>query len=167
MTKIRAAFDLTISARVGRPHVKFLNAQLLRARAMLKSELVELSVALVGDATMSRLHREFLGISGPTDVITFPLEHDSQGRVLSGEVVVCVAEAKRVARRHGIEVRHELLLYALHGMLHLSGFDDRTQAGFAKMHRTEDRILKRLGIGPVFATSARTARCIPADSDGL
>ncbi len=46
--------------------------------------------------------------------------------------------------------RNEVLLYALHGMLHLSGFDDRTDADFRKMHRMEDRLLARLGIGPVF-----------------
>ena len=51
-----------------------------------------------------------------------------------------------------------LLLYALHGMLHLCGFDDRTAAGFKRMHGTEDRILTRLGVGPVFAPAGKPAR---------
>jgi probable rRNA maturation factor len=163
----RPAFDVVIAAKIGAAHAAFLDTQLRRARGMVKSKLVELAVALVDHATMSRLHRQYMGILGPTDVLTFPLDHDSKGKVLSGEVVVCVTEAERAARRRKIPLQHELLLYALHGMLHLSGFDDKTQAGFAKMHRTEDSILKRLGVGPVFATEAPTAHGILADSDGL
>jgi hypothetical protein len=52
-------------------------------------------------------------------------------------------------------VERELLLYALHGMLHLAGFDDRTARGFATMHRTEDDILTRLGVGPVFSAPGK------------
>jgi rRNA maturation RNase YbeY len=97
------------------------------------------------------LHEQFLGIGGPTDVLTFELDHDARGRVVAGEVVVCVPYAKLEARRRGVAVEKELLLYALHGMLHLCGFDDRTGRDFAIMHRREDEILKKLGVGTVFA----------------
>jgi probable rRNA maturation factor len=100
---------------------------------------------------MAELHEQFLHITGPTDVLTFPLETDSLGRVTAGEVVVCVPEARRRARVEGVPVERELLLYALHGMLHLAGFDDRTAPDFATMHRTEDDILTQLGVGPVFS----------------
>jgi rRNA maturation RNase YbeY len=106
---------------------------------------------------MADLHEQFLSISGPTDVLTFPLESDGRGRVIAGEVVVCVPEARRRAKAEGVGVDRELLLYALHGMLHLSGFDDRTDAGFAAMHRTEDKILTAIGVGPVFAPAAAPA----------
>jgi len=79
------------------------------------------------------------------------LEHDARGRVVAGEVVVCVPYAVREAARRGVEARKEVLLYALHGMLHLCGFDDRTQRDFVRMHQREDDILKRLGVGAVFA----------------
>ena len=104
---------------------------------------------------MSRLHRQFLQKSGPTDVLTFELEHDETGNVTSGEVVICVPEAARQARRRRVPMERELLLYALHGMLHLSGFEDRTAAGFRAMHRTEDDILTRLGLGAAFAVAPR------------
>jgi probable rRNA maturation factor len=116
----------------------------------LKTPLQELSVALVGDRAMSRIHEQFLGLKGPTDVMSFPLEMDRRGRVVSGEVVVCVAEARRQARRRGIPVWREVLLYALHGLLHLSGFDDRTEADYRNMHLMEDRILMELDIGATF-----------------
>src|SRR4029434_11041288 len=93
---------------------------------------------------------QFLGISGPTDVLTFPLESDSRGRVMAGEVVICVPYAAREAARRKHPVQHELLLYALHGMLHLCGYDDKTPREFRRIHRTEDMILTQLGVGPVF-----------------
>jgi probable rRNA maturation factor len=122
---------------------------------MLITSLTELSIALVNDAKMSQLHEEFLGIPGPTDVLTFELDENEKGSVTSGEVVICVPEAQRQAQQRGSSVERELLLYALHGMLHLSGFDDRTEAGYRKMHRKEDEILTQLGVGPVFAGSTR------------
>jgi len=131
--------------------VAFLRRYLPRARRLLRGPLAELSVALVGDGRMGVLHERFMGIAGPTDVLTFELDHDARGRVVAGEVVVCVPYAVREAARRGVEARKEVLLYALHGMLHLCGFDDRTDRDFAIMHRREDEILKRLGVGIVFA----------------
>ena len=109
---------------------------------------------------MSELHWRFMRVRGPTDVLTFPLDHDPRGRVVSGEVVVCVSEARRRARAEGVAVERELLLYALHGLLHLCGYDDRTADAYRAMHHTEDQILTRLGVGPVFAPTpaARPSR---------
>jgi rRNA maturation RNase YbeY len=143
-------FSLDISASTGKTHVAYLRAHLLRARKMLKTPLQELSLALVGDGRMAELHERFMNIPGPTDVLTFELDHDDNGRVVAGEVVVCVPFALQEAKRTSVPVRKELLLYALHGMLHLCGFDDRNEADFAQMHQREDDILKRLGVGAVF-----------------
>jgi probable rRNA maturation factor len=146
-----AELALEVHARTGRAHVAFVRGKLLGAHALLRPPLREMSLALVGDRRMSDLHERFMGIAGPTVVLTFELEHDGRGRVLAGEVVVCVPHAVREARRSGVAVRKEVLLYALHGMLHLCGFDDRTQRDFVRMHQREDDILKRLGVGAVFA----------------
>ncbi|HEX4795241.1 MAG TPA: rRNA maturation RNase YbeY [Humisphaera sp.] len=143
--------NLSISARTGRQSAAILRRYLPKAHKLLRSPLRELSIALVGDAQMSELHERFMQIPGPTDVLTFPLDLDSAGRAVSGEVVVCVPYATREARKRGIPIEHEILLYALHGLLHLCGFDDRTESDFATMHRREDQILTRLGLGPVFA----------------
>lgn len=129
----------------------FLRRKLYAAHRLLGASQRELSVALVDDATMIQVHKTFLRQARPTDVLSFPLEHDSRGRVLSGEIIICLPQARRRAKELGTRVRDELLLYAIHGMLHLSGFDDRTQREFERMHRTEDRILSRLGVGPVFS----------------
>jgi rRNA maturation RNase YbeY len=151
MTKRDKNLELTISGAASGRYRKFLEWGLSRAHAQLKTRLTELSVALVDDQTMSQLHEQFLGISGPTDVLTFPLDEDSRGRPVGGEVVICISEARRMSRHWKTQVSQELLLYALHGMLHLSGFDDRTPSGYARMHHMEDRILMELGIGAIFA----------------
>jgi probable rRNA maturation factor len=128
----------------------YLQNHLKSAHAILSPPLTELSLALVGDKKMSDLHLQFLNIPGPTDVLTFPLETNAKDKPISGEVVICVPEARRRCRETGIELRKELLLYALHGMLHLCGFDDRTDRQFRRMHAMEDEILTRLGVGRVF-----------------
>jgi probable rRNA maturation factor len=107
---------------------------------------------------MADLHVQFMGIAGPTDVLTFELEHDSRGRCTAGEVVVCVPYAKRTAKQHGTTVERELLLYCLHGLLHLTGHDDRDDISYRKMHAAEDRILTAIGVGPVFAPPPGTPR---------
>jgi probable rRNA maturation factor len=145
-------FELSIHAATGKRYVPFLRKYLRAAHQLLDSALADLSLALVGDARMSLLHKEFMRIEGPTDVLTFPLEFDAAGREISGEIVICVPEAARQAKIRGTRVDCELLLYAIHGMLHLSGFDDRTATAFQRMHRKEDEILVRLGLGSVFKT---------------
>lgn len=156
--KAAPAFELAFSAAAGKSYIPFLSHNLHAARRLLKIPLNQISVALVGDRRMSALHQEFMGIDSPTDVLTFPLEFDRRGRVTGGEIIVCVPEAMRQARRLKTLPQRELVLYALHGMLHLAGFDDRTESGFRIMHRTEDRILTRLGLGPQFARTPNPAR---------
>jgi len=149
---------LEVTAKTGKAFVPFLREKMLAAHQLLRPPLRELSLALVNDSAMSKLHEQFMSIAGPTDVLTFPIDEDKRGRIMAGEVIVCVPEARRQARVMRTTVERELLLYALHGMLHLCSFDDRTAAGFQEMHRTEDQILKRLGVGPVFAPEAPPAR---------
>jgi rRNA maturation RNase YbeY len=145
-------FDLSIHPRTT-PYLPFLRRHLRAARRLIDAPLQHLNVILVGDRQMSDLHHQFMHVKGPTDVMTFPIELDPAGRPLSGEVYVCLPYARREARRRNLPVSHELLLYALHGMLHLAGFDDRTPRRFAQMHEREDQLLTDIGIGPVFATA--------------
>jgi probable rRNA maturation factor len=148
--------SIEITGRTGLAHAAYVSRHLKRAHAILRPPLREFSLALVGDHMMADLHEQFMDVPGTTDVLTFELDHDARGRVTAGEVVVCVPYAIREARRRGVPARDELLLYALHGMLHLCGYDDRTDRDFATMHRREDEILNQLGVGPVFARPMTT-----------
>ena len=145
--------DLTITCDVGEEHADFIARHLAAAAALLDERPDALSVPVVDDETMAELHERFLQIEGPTDVLTFEMARDGAGRVTEGEVLVCLGEAERQieGRRHG--VREELLLYALHGLLHLSGHDDLTDADHARMHAKEDELLEAIGIGALFGNA--------------
>ncbi|MFZ0917984.1 MAG: rRNA maturation RNase YbeY [Candidatus Udaeobacter sp.] len=96
------------------------------------TRLRNVSVWLISDRLMSRLHRQFLGQKGSTDVLTF--QH--------GEIFISVEMAKRNARVFGSSLFRELQLYIVHGLLHLHGLDDRTQPGARRMEKTQEKILR-------------------------
>lgn len=135
----------------------WLSRQVRRAAAAAGVNHGCLSVAVVNDVRMMKLHHQFSGEVGTTDVLTFDLrEAPSSTNQLEGEIVVCFDEAQRQARSHGHTARDEALLYVVHGMLHLMGYDDHDPAAAARMHQREDQILTTIGIGPVYApTHAR------------
>ncbi|MHC4958327.1 MAG: rRNA maturation RNase YbeY [Planctomycetota bacterium] len=97
-------------------------------------------VAIVTDEKMSELHKRFLDIDGPTDVLSFP----------HGEIVVSADTAAREAAERGHDPLHELMLYVVHGALHLAGHDDRSERDRQEMRAAERRVLKELGLGDVF-----------------
>ena len=108
-------------------------------------------VVLVDDRHIAELNERYLGHSGPTDVISFNLSETGQS-VLEGAVVLSTETATREAHRRGHDPVHEALLYAVHGVLHLTGLEDEDDQQAAQMHEMEDRILIEMGIGPVFET---------------
>lgn len=106
-----------------------------------------LSVAVVGDPEMAELHERFLGVRGPTDVLAFPLAPEGAGgpppsEIVIGEVVVSADTAAREAARRSTSLEKELALYAIHGTLHLVGYDDRTAADRRRMRRGERKYLE-------------------------
>jgi len=108
---------------------------------------VALSLAVIGDARMQEVNQASLGHDFPTDVLSFPL---AEAPVLAGEVLVSADTARREATRRGHPAYDELLLYAVHGTLHLLGYDDQGSAQRRRMRRAERAALAALGIQPVF-----------------
>ena len=102
------------------------------------------SLAVVDDPTMARLHEQYLAHQGPTDVLSFLLERE--GDALEGEVVVGASIAKRQAISYGWPAENELLLYVIHGTLHLVGHDDATDEQRAQMRERERACLAQFGI---------------------
>ena len=95
------------------------------------ANFAELSVILVSNRRMAELHRRFLHLPGPTDVITF--QH--------GEIFVSVETARSHARRFGNSLEDETRLYIVHGLLHLHGFDDKDSADAAEMERAQEKLV--------------------------
>ena len=94
-----------------------------------------ISIAIVDDATIAKLHRQFLDDPEPTDVLSFVLERSGQS--LEGEVVVSADTAKTCAPRYDATPEDELLLYVIHGTLHLVGYDDAAPRQRAVMRKKE------------------------------
>ena len=113
---------------------------------------VEISVAVVNDAEISRLHERSLGIAGPTDVLTYPLAETDH--FLCGEIVVSAETAAAAAARQGWSTEDELVLYVIHGMLHLVGYDDHVPADRRLMRAAERRYLRLLGVAPARTRTA-------------
>ncbi|MFN7341479.1 MAG: rRNA maturation RNase YbeY [Opitutia bacterium] len=105
----------------------------------------ELSVAFVGDAEIARVHGEFMDDPTVTDVITFTGEAPAGGEPFAGEIVINVAQARREGPAHGQSAGAELLLYLVHGWLHLAGHRDKSPAQAKTMRRAEARALATLG----------------------
>lgn len=113
---------------------------------------LDLSFAVLDDARMAEVHERHLGRAGPTDVLAFPLV---EAPVLLGEVLVSADTARREATARGHPAYDELLLYAVHGVMHLMGHDDHEEADRRRMRRAERQALAVLGCAPVFSSRKR------------
>ncbi len=112
-------------------------------------------IYLIGDAAMTEMHQRTLGINTTTDVLTFDWRnHTTDRRCLELETLIDRDVARRQARQFHHPVAWEVLLYAIHSLLHVQGYDDRTARQARRIHRREDQILLALGIGPVYAAGA-------------
>lgn len=118
--------------------------------------LSDVSVILVTDDVMAEYNSRFLGRTGPTDVLAFPLEDLRPGRppkldvdgppVHLGDVVIAPAYVGRQSEVHGTSVAEEMSLMLVHGVLHLMGFDHEQDDEAEAMEERERRILGRIGM---------------------
>ena len=142
-----ATLQITVCARDGRPARAPGLARWLAATAPART-CGTVTIVLTGDAAMRRLNREWRGVDRATDVLSFPADDDGprvrgQARHL-GDIVI----ATGVARRQAAAARHaygtELKVLALHGLLHLLGYDHETDEG--QMRRVEARLRRKGGL---------------------
>lgn len=103
-----------------------------------------ISLVIVDDPTIHDLNRQYLDHDYPTDVLSFPLEED--GDRLVGELIVSADTAISNASEYGWAAVNELLLYVVHGTLHLVGYRDKQPAEVTEMRRAEHKYLAELGI---------------------
>jgi rRNA maturation RNase YbeY len=102
----------------------------------------DLAIYIVGTPEMARLNQRFLHHEGSTDVITFAYTDSPQ--LLHGEVFICVDDAIAQARQFRTSWPDEIVRYAIHGILHLQGFDDLRPIARRKMKREENRLLRTI-----------------------
>jgi probable rRNA maturation factor len=105
----------------------------------------EISLAFVDNPTIHRLNQRYLRHDEPTDVLSFPLSEPNASR-LAGELVIGVEVALEQAGNRGHDVQAELVLYVIHGLLHLCGYDDHDDEDRAAMRQRERHYLQQLGL---------------------
>ena len=104
----------------------------------------EVCVAVVDDSQIHMLNLRHLNHDYPTDVLSFLYEASDSS--IDGELIVSSDTARRVGSEHGLREHDELLLYVIHGALHLVGLDDDTEDAQAEMREHERRYLQAFGI---------------------
>ena len=99
-----------------------------------------MTIAIVPDGRVQQLNRRYRRKDAPTDVLSF----SSDERGYLGDVVIAAGVARRQAKQAGHSLQHELRVLALHGLLHLLGYDHERDAG--RMARVEARLRRRGGL---------------------
>ena len=113
-----------------------------------------ITVRFVGAAEGRRLNRDFRGRDYPTNVLTF-VYSAARGGALEGDIVLCAPVIAREARAHGVARRARYAHLAVHGALHLQGYDHERGRDAARMEAREGAILARLGFGDPYGRLAR------------
>lgn len=160
---------ISVSVVDEQSHVRLPRARIVEAvRTALESGGVRrarMTVAVIDDAHIRRLNRRFLNHDEPTDVLSFPMGRSRRG--VEGEIVVSAERAAAAAEQYGWTPEEELLLYIIHGALHLAGFDDAAPRQQSQMRRQEALCLKRLGISMPSAAKGQGRKRNRRRSDSL
>ena len=106
----------------------------------------DVSVALVDNAYIRVLNREYRGVDQPTDVLAFPMEPEetTAGEPALGDIVISVERAREQAREFKHPLRREVALLCVHGLLHLLGYEDETEAGASAMWSKQKELLEKI-----------------------
>ena len=105
----------------------------------------ELNVVFIDNKTIKQINNTFLRHNYATDVLSFSYDEPSFKNNVKGEIIVSVEMAGKLSRRYGYEVEGEIVLYLVHGLLHLLGYDDKRKKDAKKMHQREGELLSALG----------------------
>jgi probable rRNA maturation factor len=143
------------------PHVETFLERVLQAAADYEDiEGYQVAVTLVDDARIHELNREYRGIDRPTDVLSFALQEQGEGEPefdielepdadfvdSLGDIVISVETCKRQAQEYGHSIERELAFLAVHGFLHLIGYDHETAEEEQDMFRRQEEILQSVGL---------------------
>ena len=133
---------------------KVINHVLIKAAEVYEiSPQTEVSVLLTDNETIHVINREYRGKDMPTDVLSFALNEGDEPEILDGppetllgDIIISLEKASEQAAEYGHSQEREVAFLALHGLLHLLGYDHETEAEKALMRQEEEHVLGLLGL---------------------
>lgn len=129
IVRVRGGAPEKVGAKWLRDEAEFLAGRVFPGRD------VEVSVLFCGDARMRVLNRDYRGKACTTDVLSFTMGEEAEGRLQAGDVVISRDRARRDAVRDGMTIREKVTELLAHGLLHLAGHDHETDADARRMDR--------------------------------
>ena len=116
------------------------------AAATLSTPAAELAIVLTDDSAIRLLNRTWRGVDAATNVLSFPTGRTGGNRLLIGDIVLAYETVAAEALAEGKPFAHHLAHLAVHGFLHLLGYDHERKKDADAMERLERDILQRLAI---------------------
>jgi probable rRNA maturation factor len=116
------------------------------AAATLSTPAVELAIVLTDNAAMRLLNRVWRGVDAATNVLSFPARPTGSEAGFVGDIVLAYETVAAEARKDGKPFAHHLAHLAVHGFLHLLGYDHEREKDATTMERIERKILRQLAI---------------------
>jgi probable rRNA maturation factor len=126
------------------------------AASALSTSGAELAIVLSDDSAVRLLNRQWRGIDKATNVLSFPTETADGAPPLLGDIVLAYETIAREARQEGKPFAHHLAHLAVHGFLHLNGYDHQRDQDAEAMEELERKILRRLAIADPYRSRARS-----------
>jgi probable rRNA maturation factor len=111
-----------------------------KALEALKKTSAEINIVFFSNQKIRAINRKYLKKDASTDVIAFPGEGR---RRIAGDVAISTDKAYRNAKEYGTTFMEETVLYVIHGILHLAGYDDRSKRTVKIMRRKEDELFQK------------------------
>jgi probable rRNA maturation factor len=101
----------------------------------------DLNFIITNDETLRKINIQFLGHDYNTDVITF---NYTSGNIINGEVYISIETVERNALNYNVSLNQEVIRVVIHGILHLLGYEDKTEKGKTAMRKREDFWIEKL-----------------------
>ena len=128
------------------------------------TEQTEVDITIVDDEEIHRLNREYRDVDRPTDVLSFALDEggedepellDAPEEHLLGDIIISVETAQRQGEEFGHGLTREVVYLAVHGLLHLLGYDHMTEEDKVVMRAKEEEALREIELSEEFLEGGR------------
>jgi probable rRNA maturation factor len=150
--------DVLVESELWKEHKdagSFARRAITEAAAVLSTPSAELAIVLADDSAIRLLNRAWRGVAAATNVLSFPAKRAGGEPLLIGDIVLAYETIAAEARAEGKPFAHHVAHLAVHGFLHLLGYDHVRNKDAETMERLEREVLRRLAIPDPYRRPAK------------